>query len=86
MTSPVIAQAVEKYRQCAKDDRMSGETGRLGALAGEMDDAIADMLEYVNSITLDLVRQMPESVAMTVLGHAVSVAEAYINQDREEGD
>lgn len=78
--SPVIDEAVARYRKCANDDR-TVEFG--GKEAADMDDSIADMLEYINGITLEGVRQMPESVAMTALGHAVTVAETYLRMNSE---
>lgn len=81
MADSVIMQAIDKYRACAKDDRMSGETGRLGSLAGDMDDAIADLLEYINNN----VREDDEFEIdhIELISRARAVAEAYARQDAD---
>lgn len=78
--SPVIDRAVARYRKCANDDR-TVEFG--GKEAADMDDSVADMLEFINGVDLEDVRRMPERVLMTALGHAVSVAEAYLRMNSE---
>lgn len=82
MADSVIMQAIDEYRQCAKSDRMSGETGRLGALAGEMDDAIADLLEYVNNNVHEDAEFEIDHIEL--ISRTRAVAQAYINQNADE--